>query len=138
MSHHCCDTRHVSRTQCRSGFPQFWRCCGRVAPHAPHPKKDPAVPILSSPCDSECFNCRRCRALMISKRKRIALHGGVAATLPRVALHCPTKHPRPRTPTNTLNGGVLFISVLFLHSMYMGTEGIAFFSKVEFPLSFEA
>ena len=47
----------------------------------PH-KKDPVAPILPPPCE--------CRG-DISSQKRIALHGGVAATLTSIALHCATK-----------------------------------------------
>ena len=37
------------------------------------------------------WKCQRCRG-KVSFRKRIALHGGVAATLTPIALHCTTKY----------------------------------------------
>ena len=50
-------------------------------PPLPPPKKDLVAPIL---CGE------------MSLQKRIALHGGVAAILTPIALHCATKPPKPR------------------------------------------
>ena len=50
----------------------------------PQPSQErPCLTLLATPC-------QRCRG-SISKRKRIVLYGGVAATLSRVAFHCATK-----------------------------------------------
>ena len=51
----------------------------RAKPH----KNDPVAPILPPPC--------QCRG-EVSLQNRIALHGGVAATLTPIALRCATKY----------------------------------------------
>ena len=52
----------------------------------PPAKKDPVAPVLPPHYQSEYFNCQ-----VNLDRYTIELHGGVAATFSRVALHCATK-----------------------------------------------
>ena len=80
----CCATR--SRAHIKFG--QFSKCCRGVA--VPHPQKTMS--------QLEHFKCQWCRRL-ISKRKRIALHQDVAATLSHVGLLlCLVELSLPRIP----------------------------------------
>ena len=87
MAHTCCDpliARHSVAHRVSQQIPavlEMWR--GGVPLHPSNPRgKDPVAPILPPPC--------QCRG-EISLQKRIALHGGGAATLTPIALHCATK-----------------------------------------------
>ena len=75
----------MSRYTCRSWFLDFIAFCRCSAGVALHPLNI-LVSHLPPPCP------RRCRT-QIWVWKGVALHGGVAATVAGVALHCATKSP---------------------------------------------
>ena len=115
-SHHCCDPCRATRCRTHNvaaNFCKFQDVAGMSRYTPMHPKKDPVASVLPPHCHNEYFNCQRCRG-SISKRKRIALHGGGAATLSHVALHCAanmfTMHMRitkVQTPRMALNTRVI-------------------------------
>ena len=91
-------------------FTAFCRCSTGVALH-------PLKILVSHLAPPRCP--RRCRT-EIWVWKGVALHGGVAATVAGVALHCATKEPPRRIFCQKMIYGTfpaLIVSTLFLHSM---------------------
>ena len=85
VAHHCCDPCRA--TQCRAhSVAANFRSFRNVAGVSRYTLQPSQKKTLSHPS---------CHPLSVSQRnilaKRIALHGGVAATLTPVALHCATK-----------------------------------------------
>ena len=86
VAHHCCDP--CCATQCRThnvapNSRNFQDVAGMSSCISHAPQKRPCRTYLATPLSL----CRR----EICLQKRIALHGGVAATLTQIALHCATK-----------------------------------------------
>ena len=94
----------VSRIECRIKFPQNQRCRAKIALH---PAKSRCRTFLWTPPSHFPLICSRQEAKggvlrragggyrgTFGFRKRIALHGGVAATVTPVALLCATKIAR--------------------------------------------
>ena len=74
---------------CRKPKSEIWKNTIWKTPFVT-PWINPVAPVLPPHCHNEHLSCQRCRG-SISKRKRIALHGGVAATLGPLQHHLDAK-----------------------------------------------
>ena len=94
MAHHCCDPCRAThcRAQSVAANSRYFRGVAGMSLYTPHsPSKRLCCTCLATPLSL----CRRESSL----QKRIALNGGVAATLTPVTLHCATTL---KTLTSTL------------------------------------
>ena len=92
----------VSRIECRIKFPQNQRCRAKIALQPPNQgvapfSGPPCRTFLSFAAGRGCGGLVEGIAAFLGSEKRIALQGGIAATVTPVALLCATKST-PRKP----------------------------------------
>ena len=97
VPHRCCDACRAALCRAHNAAADFrsLRDVARVSRCTP--QKTLSHLSCQSPITMRVLHLPRCRG-SISKRKRIALHGSVAASLSRVALRCATKAPIEPSP----------------------------------------
>ena len=110
----------VSRIECRSKFPQNQRCRAKIALHPPKSRCRTSLrtPLPHFPLIRSRQGARQAGGGYrgtFGFRKRIALQGGIAATVTPVALLCATKHVHQVSREMDVAPLKFLISPLFLH-----------------------
>ena len=100
----------MSRIECRIKFPQNQRCRAKIALHPPKSRCRTSLrtPLSHFPLIRSSQGARPAGGGYrgtFGFQKRIALQGGIAATVTPIALLCAAKFPRPPTSPNDFEKG---------------------------------